>query len=274
MAMRITPEVLWAQRSCYSPDSNYVVLTIAIPDVPKDSLKLTLQERKVILDAHSDLKDTHYHLELKLHDDTYPNETEIKHTDRQLELKLFKAEPDYWWPALLSDADVPSYVKQDFDRWINQHAQDGEPDPYEELIADMDRQEFQAMADTALASLPGSEHIVTYTERQSGAYRATGASGQLDNEGVESDVEDDDEVSDNETPGLDDETASGDEDSYSPPGGGGTNGHASSDGLSFHGDSAPQGKHSSRGNDPSTSGDIDKEHSRPSDKSHTLDPPV
>ncbi|OJD29057.1 cs domain-containing protein [Diplodia corticola] len=279
MATRLTPGVLWAQRSCYSPDSNYVFLTIAIHDVPRRSLELDVQERKVVLDAHSDLSDTEYHLELNLHDDVYPNEAEIRHTDRQLELKLFKAEPDYWWPALLSDADVPSYVKQDFERWVNKDEQDGEPDPLDELVADMDIDTLQATADAALTSLPGFENIVTYTERQSGVHRAAEAMGQQDTEkdtkfedesDDESDDEDDEVTSDDETSDSHEDSDSSDEDSPSP-GSGSANGHATghafSDGEGSGGDksslddSAHQSKGSSHGSGPSTSDSTDKEHS-------------
>ncbi|KAF4538403.1 HSP20-like chaperone protein [Lasiodiplodia theobromae] len=251
------PDVLWAQRSCYSPDNNYVILTIAIHDVPANRLNLDLQERKVALDARSDLKNTDYHLELNLHDDIYPDETEVKHTDRQLELKLFKAEPDYWWPALLSDAEVPAYIKQDFERWVNKDAQDGEPDPLEEQIANMERQELQALADAALSSLSVSEHFVTHTERQLGAEKLTEVSS-LQGDEEDSDEEDED-ASDNDIGKFSDDSDSDDEDPPSPPGSGGANGRDSGGDHAHHDDSAPQDKDLDHGSGPAANDNTGKE---------------
>lgn len=217
MTTELTPDVKWAQRSCYSPEGNHVVLTIAIHDVREDDLKLDLQDPfKVILDAHSDRHNADYHLELNLHDDVYQSETVVNLTDRQLELTLYKAEPNSWWPKLLSDEHTPPYVRQDFDRWVNKDAQDGEPDPEEEHLKNMNRDQLRTMADAALSA---SQQILVPADSQSDSDE------QEREEDSDSEEDEHDPDDDGPTHSDDDSDDSDDADPPPPPDGQGSTGH-------------------------------------------------
>lgn len=224
MTTELTPDVKWAQRSCYSPEGNHVVLTIAIHDVREDDLKLDLQDPfKVILDAHSDRQNVDYHLELNLHDDVYQSETVVNLTDRQLELTLYKAEPNSWWPKLLSDEHTPPYVRQDFDRWVSKDAQDGEPDPEEEHLKNMNRDQLRTMADAALSA---SQQILVPADSQ--------LDSDEQEEEEDSDSEEDEHDPDDDGPthsddDSDDSDDSDDADPPPPPDGSNSNGHGCSE---------------------------------------------
>lgn len=246
MTTELTPDVKWAQRSCYSPEGNHVVLTIAIHDVREDDLKLDLQDPfKVILDAHSDRHNADYHLELNLHDDVYQSETVVNLTDRQLELTLYKAEPNSWWPKLLSDEHTPPYVRQDFDRWVNKDAQDGEPDPEEEHLKNMNRDQLRTMADAALSA---SQRILVPADSQSDSDE------QEREEDSDSEEDEHDPDDDGPTHSDDDSDDSDDADPPPPPGGSNSNGHGCSepDGQGSTGHTEHKNKSCSNAGSPSS----------------------
>jgi hypothetical protein len=61
------PPVLWAQRSSTTDaDKNYVYLTIGMPDVPKDSLKLDIKATSIEASGHSTTKNLDYATKLEL----------------------------------------------------------------------------------------------------------------------------------------------------------------------------------------------------------------
>lgn len=114
----LTPEVLWAQRSSSSEaDKNRVYLTLMVPDVPEDKLKLDIQPTKLTFTGHSNTKKCTYHVELELFAEIDPAETKKHHSDRDLELVLRKKElKEEYWPRLLKDNKKMHFLKTNFDK--------------------------------------------------------------------------------------------------------------------------------------------------------------
>ncbi|KIW06655.1 uncharacterized protein PV09_02363 [Verruconis gallopava] len=130
MSDTVHPEVLWAQRSSDSdPDKNYIYLTITMPDVPADSLKLDIQPTYVEASGHSTTKNLNYKTKLELFAEIDPAKTKKNHTDRDLELVLYKKElKQEYWPRLLKEKGKVHFLRTDFDKWVDEDEQDGNAD--------------------------------------------------------------------------------------------------------------------------------------------------
>lgn len=120
------PPVLWAQRSSDSdPEKNYIYLTIVVPDVPKDSLKLDIKDQSLAFSGRSDTLKRAYHLELELYGVVDPDKTKILHTGMKIEVKLQKKElAEEFWPRLTKEKAKYHFLKTDFDRWVDEDEQD------------------------------------------------------------------------------------------------------------------------------------------------------
>ncbi|EKG22102.1 hypothetical protein MPH_00557 [Macrophomina phaseolina MS6] len=239
MATKLTPGVKWTQRSCHAPDDNYVFLTIEIPDVREEDLKLDLKDPyKLILNAHSARQNIDYHLELNLYDDIYPAETIKNHTDRHLELKLFKAEPDSWWPSLLSDENTPPYIKPDFDRWVNKDAQEGELDPEEERINNMSRDQLKTLADAALSAT--QQIAISKGEDEAVDAQETDENSKAEEDDYEEEEEEEEEDDDDDAPTRSDEDSSDNEADSPLPATINSEDHLDSEGITSRGSGAEE----------------------------------
>ncbi|KAI8964744.1 HSP20-like chaperone [Daldinia sp. FL1419] len=127
---QVTPEVLWAQRSSNAePEKNFIYLTISVPDVPKENLKLDLQPTTLTFTGHSETLKRTYHLELTFYAEIDPAESKVHHTARNVELKLRKKElNDEYWPRLLKDSKKVQFLKTDFDKWVDEDEQNEAPE--------------------------------------------------------------------------------------------------------------------------------------------------
>ncbi|KAI1348795.1 HSP20-like chaperone [Xylaria sp. FL0043] len=127
---QVTPEVLWAQRSSSTdPEKNFIYLTISVPDVPKENLKLDLQPTSLTFHGHSETLKRTYHLELSFYAEIDPAESKINHTARNVEMKLRKKElKEEYWPRLLKDAAKVQFLKTDFDKWVDEDEQNEAPE--------------------------------------------------------------------------------------------------------------------------------------------------
>ncbi|KAI3323917.1 HSP20-like chaperone [Xylariaceae sp. AK1471] len=127
---QITPEVLWAQRSSSTdPEKNFIYLTISVPDVPKENLKLDLQSTGLTFHGHSDTLKRTYHVELSFYAEIDVAESKIHHTARNVEMKLRKKElKEEYWPRLLKDAAKVQFLKTDFDKWVDEDEQNEAPE--------------------------------------------------------------------------------------------------------------------------------------------------
>ncbi|KAI0181544.1 HSP20-like chaperone [Hypoxylon sp. FL1284] len=127
---QVTPEVLWAQRSSNTdPEKNFIYLTISVPDVPKENLKLDLQPTGLTFTGHSETLKRTYHLDLAFYAEIDTAESKVHHTARNVELKLRKKElNDEYWPRLLKDSKKVQFLKTDFDKWVDEDEQNEAPE--------------------------------------------------------------------------------------------------------------------------------------------------
>ncbi|KAK3397302.1 HSP20-like chaperone [Sordaria brevicollis] len=125
MATTVTPEVLWAQRSSATdPESNFIYLTIGVPDVPTSNLKLDLKPTGLVFTGHSDTLKKTYHVELEFYAEIDPSASKVNHTARDVEMKLRKKELDAaYWPRLLKESKKVHFLKTDFDKWVDEDEQ-------------------------------------------------------------------------------------------------------------------------------------------------------
>ncbi|KAI1339919.1 HSP20-like chaperone [Xylariaceae sp. FL0016] len=127
---QVTPEVLWAQRSSSTdPEKNFIYLTISVPDVTKENIKLDLQPTSLTFTGHSETLKRTYHLELSFYAEIDPQASNTHHTARNVEMKLRKKElKEEYWPRLLKDAKKVQFLKTDFDKWVDEDEQNEAPE--------------------------------------------------------------------------------------------------------------------------------------------------
>ncbi|KAL2195795.1 HSP20-like chaperone [Corynascus similis CBS 632.67] len=127
---KVTPEVLWAQRSSnVDPEKNFIYLTINVPDVPKENIKLELKPTGLSFEGRSDTLKKTYQLELEFYAEIDPAESKTHHTARDVELKLRKKElAEEYWPRLLKDTKKAHFLKTDFDKWVDEDEQNEAPE--------------------------------------------------------------------------------------------------------------------------------------------------
>ncbi|KAL2044198.1 hypothetical protein N7G274_002903 [Stereocaulon virgatum] len=128
--IQTTPEVIWAQRSSKTDaEKNYILLTIAAPDVPDKSFKVDLKPTSLTFTGHSETKKQTYHVELRFYDEIDVEKSQTHHTSRDVMFKLRKKTmKEEYWPRLLKDTKKMHFLKTDFDKWVDEDEQDAAPD--------------------------------------------------------------------------------------------------------------------------------------------------
>lgn len=108
----------WAQRSSSSDaEKNFVYLTISVPDVPTKDMKLDLKADSIDFTGHSDSKKATYHVAFDFFAEIDPDQSNVHHSARDVELKLRKKElKEEYWPRLLKDTKKMHYLKTNFDK--------------------------------------------------------------------------------------------------------------------------------------------------------------
>jgi len=126
----ITPEVTWAQRSSKEDkEKNHIFLTISVPDVSKEKIKLDVQPTKLTFQGYSETKKATYAVQLEFYAEIDPSASKINHTPRDVEMVLQKKELDEkFWPRLLKDKAKVHFLKTDFDKWVDEDEQDAVAD--------------------------------------------------------------------------------------------------------------------------------------------------
>ena len=122
--------VLWAQRSSSSDAAkNFVYLTISVPDVPKEDIKLDLKPTSLSFTGTSGTLKRKYHVVLDFFAEIDPAESKINHTAKNVEMKLQKKElKEEYWPRLLKDSKRLHFLKTDFDKWVDEDEQNEAPE--------------------------------------------------------------------------------------------------------------------------------------------------
>ncbi|EHN01525.1 Sba1p [Saccharomyces cerevisiae x Saccharomyces kudriavzevii VIN7] len=126
----INPQVAWAQRSSTTdPERNYVLMTVSIADC--DAPELTIKPTYIELKAQSkphvgDESVHHYQLHIDLYKEIIPEKTMHKVANGQhYFLKLYKKDLESeYWPRLTKEKMRYSYIKTDFDKWVDEDEQD------------------------------------------------------------------------------------------------------------------------------------------------------
>jgi hypothetical protein len=184
----VTPEVLWAQRSSKTEASkNFIYLTIAVPDVSKENLKLDLKSNSISFTGKSNTLKKTYHVELEFYGEIDTAESKINHTARDIEMKLIKKElNEEYWPRLLKESKKLHFLKTDFDKWVDEDEQNE--------AAEEDFSQFGGMG--GMPGMGGSDFGgIDFSKLGGGAMPG----------GEEDEEEEDDEDDDDEMPALADE---------------------------------------------------------------------
>lgn len=139
---KLTPSlspVLWAQRSSATDASkNFIYLTISVPDVPKEDLKLDIKPTSVTFTGTSATLKKTYHVELELYAEIDPAESRVNHTAKNIEMKLQKKElKEEYWPRLLKSSQKLHFLKTDFDKWVDEDEQNEAADDDLSKFGDM-----------------------------------------------------------------------------------------------------------------------------------------
>ncbi|KAH0498562.1 hypothetical protein TgHK011_005813 [Trichoderma gracile] len=139
MSETLTPEVLWAQRSSATDAAkNFIYLTISVPDVSKEDLKLDLKPTSVTFTGTSATLKKTYHVELELYAEIDPAESRVNHTAKNVEMKLQKKElKEEYWPRLLKSSQKLHFLKTDFDKWVDEDEQNEAADDDLSKFGDM-----------------------------------------------------------------------------------------------------------------------------------------
>lgn len=92
-------------------------MTIVVPDVKPENLKLDLQSSSLEFTGYSESKKATYHVKMDLFAEIDPKESKINHSSRWVELVLRKKElKEEYWPRLLKDKQKVHYLKTNFDK--------------------------------------------------------------------------------------------------------------------------------------------------------------
>lgn len=110
--------VTWAQRSSSSDkEKNHIFLTISVPDVSKEKIKLDIQPTSLNFQGFSQTKKATYAVKLEFYEEIDPSASKINHTPRDVEMVLQKKTLNQeYWPRLLKDKAKVHFLKTDFDK--------------------------------------------------------------------------------------------------------------------------------------------------------------
>jgi prostaglandin-E synthase len=124
------PPVRWAQRK------GSLFVTVDLQDCKNVDLAVTNDGDKKsghihfkgTAHSHATGPEEHvYELDLNLYDEIDVDDVKEHRTDRTLRLLIAKKEEGPFWPRLLKEAGKVSYIKTDFDRWVDEDEEDEAP---------------------------------------------------------------------------------------------------------------------------------------------------
>jgi hypothetical protein len=200
MAAPATPEVLWAQRSSATDaEKNFLYVTITVPDVKPENLKIDVKSQSLTFSGHSDSLKRDYHVELEFYAEIDDDKKTIKvnHTMKNIQFVLRKKElKEEFWPRLLKNPKKVHFLKTDFDKWVDEDEQNEAPE--EDLAGGMG----------GMGGMPGMGDMSSMMGGGAGGdfggidFSKLGGAGGL---GGEEEEESGEEESDDEMPGLEGE---------------------------------------------------------------------
>ncbi|KOG98211.1 Hsp90 cochaperone SBA1 [Saccharomyces eubayanus] len=174
----INPQVSWAQRSSTTdPERNYVLMTVSIADC--DAPDLTIKPTYIELKAQSkphvgDETVHHYQLHIDLYKEIIPEKTMHKVANGQhYFLKLYKKDLEAeYWPRLTKEKMKYSYIKTDFDKWVDEDEQDEVEAEGNDAAQGMDLSQMMGGAGG-----PGGAQGMDFSQMMGGAGGPGGAQG-------------------------------------------------------------------------------------------------
>ncbi|XP_047257828.1 co-chaperone protein p23-1 isoform X2 [Capsicum annuum] len=116
------PIVKWAQRS------DKLFITVELPDAKNVKQKLE-PEGKFFFSATAGADNVPFEADLHLFDKIDVDESKSSVTSRSICYLVKKAE-DKWWARLVKqEGKPPTFLKADWDKWVDEDEQDGAPGP-------------------------------------------------------------------------------------------------------------------------------------------------
>ncbi|XP_055809849.1 co-chaperone protein p23-1-like [Solanum dulcamara] len=125
------PSVKWAQRS------DKVFITVELPDAKNVKQKLE-PEGKFSFSATAGADNVPYEVVLDLFDKIDVDESKSSITSRNICYLVKKAE-DKWWSRLIKqEGKPPTFLKADWDKWVDEDEQDSTPAGADMDLGDID----------------------------------------------------------------------------------------------------------------------------------------
>ncbi|XP_033116571.1 co-chaperone protein daf-41-like [Anneissia japonica] len=112
------PQTLWAQRK----DKLYI--TISVEDF--NSSKVEMTDDQLIVEGKGGAEQKLYKLDFKFYGQINEEKSHVKRSSREVFITIVKKESGPYWPRLLSDKTKLSYLKTDFNRWVDEDDSDDE----------------------------------------------------------------------------------------------------------------------------------------------------
>ncbi|KAL6578289.1 hypothetical protein OROMI_010617 [Orobanche minor] len=114
------PIVKWAQRS------DILFITVELPDAKNVKLNLD-PEGKFFFSATGGVDNMPYEIDIHLFDKVDVNESKASFTSRNICYLVKKAESKWWSRLLKPEGKPPVFLKVDWDKWVDEDEQDGNP---------------------------------------------------------------------------------------------------------------------------------------------------
>jgi len=117
--------------SATDPEKNFLYVTITVPDVKPENLKVDVKSQSLAFSGHSDSLKRDYHVDLEFYAEIDDDKKNIKvnHTMKNIQFVLRKKElKEEFWPRLLKTPQKVHFLKTDFDKWVDEDEQNEAPE--------------------------------------------------------------------------------------------------------------------------------------------------
>ena len=114
------PEILWAQRS------DKVFITVELPDAKNPQVKLE-PDGRFTFTATVGASDTKFETDLELFGAIDVDNSHVNKGLRHTSVVLEKAEKEWWKRLLKAEGKAPTFVKVDWNKWVDEDEEDEAP---------------------------------------------------------------------------------------------------------------------------------------------------